>query len=699
MTARAAGGPVRLPIAAPLIRIAAMLVAFALGIYGFAAAYQLNYGHSGSLEANAFKSLQMVFGKFPDDLDDRPLPWMLHVARWALPLLTLWTTLALAWVQVRNPVRLRWHAGRGDHLVLAGTGRLAEAIADGEHEARRPVTLWADDPMTPWVARAADRAQPTVATGDAAATGSRLGLDRARAVLVAGDDDTRNIALASAALATVEGRRDKGDPLPVVARIDDIDLRTATEARYSGLSARGGARLRAVSLPDIAARELFLDRPLDRSIRAGSERTVFLLGFTPVIERYLLRMLAGAHFRDGRRPRFVVLAPDADRLEAVFRARRPGADALAPVAFVAARSDEAALIPQVLDAAIAAHGAPVAIVVGHAESARTLAAGYAIEALFRQRDLPSPPVHLSLDALPDDQLGAMLFPFGGADSFADIERLLQERHDALAQAVHEFYFEGRLTEGDVVGSRASMYEWDDLPESVRDDNRLVADCYQLKLRDIGARALTGSGAGLRLSDDEVEELARAEHDRWMAAKLIDGWVHGATRDDAARRHPDIVPYDDLSERIRELDREQIRLITRLLPASGSVARRVLTVGLVPVSAGHAGVDAAHALATLAGDYPDRVPLVIGSFEDAGTRAAMIALQRAGALVAPVLAGNADALIATLEAGDRESATRVLRAADTLYALDRGDPDFVRAHAQLLWRVAPDGSIALPAGRA
>ena len=664
----------RFTVSPPVARIVAAVVAFALGVYGFSDAYQLNYGHPGSLAGNAYKALQMISGRFPDDLDDHPLPWSLHIARWALPLLTFWTVLALAWVQVRNPVRLWWRARRGDHLVLGGTNALAEQIAASEHAARRTLILWNDDPTLGWVVRAGDRRQPSLATGDPAASAGRLGLDRARAVLFAGEDDTRNIALAGAAVAAA-ATRDKGDPLPIVVRVDDIDLRQAAEARFGG-PAGGGARLRTISIPDIIARGLFLDRPLDRFVVVGRPtRTVFLLGFTPVIERYLLRMLAGAHFRSGERPQFIVIAPGAANLEAVFRARRPGADALAPVIFRDARVEEPSLMPAILDEAIGAHGDPCAIVVDGPDSARVLAVGYAIETWYRTGNRVAPPVHVRLDALADDQLGTTLFPFGGAATLGDVELLLQERHDVLARSVHDFYFEGRLTEGDIVGSRASMYEWEDLPESVRDDNRLVADCYQLKLRDIGARATTGTGAGLRLDETEVEDLARAEHDRWMAAKLIDGWVHGTTRDDATKRHPDIVPYDALSERIRELDREQIRLMTPLLPASGLIARRVLPVTLTKRDgASVGGVAVGDTLAMLTRDYPDRLPLIIGRLDDAATRQVLSAFLQIGALVAPVVTGNVDALLVTLSPDERQTAGRLTRAADTVFAVtaDRAD---------------------------
>lgn len=682
-------------ISAPVARIAAVAIAFLLGIYGFAAAYRALPGHASTIGGNAFKSLQLVVGHFPGELDDRPLPWSLEIARWALPLLTFWTTIALAWLQVRNPVRLRWIARRGEHLVLYGDNPLAARIAAGDtagdRAARRATIVWTDDPAAPWVARAADAGMPNAPTSGAADGTAALGLNRARAVLLVADEDVRNMTLASAAIAAAARGRPPGDPLPVVARIDDLDLRASVEARLE----QGGekaARLRVVSLPDIVARRLFLDQPLDRFVRPDQpSRGVFVIGLTPTTERYVLRLLAAGHFRDGRRPALLILDPAAEQREAVFRARRPGAGALAPVTFETA-SDEPALIGQVLSRAIARHGAPIAIVIDPADASRALALAQAVEAHFEAAGIVPPPIHARLGDCPEDQLGGSIHPFGGSATVADPELLLQERHDILARAIHEFYFDGRLSEGDVAGSRISMREWDDLPEAVRDDNRLVADCYQLKLRDIGARVVAGGDGALRLESSEVEDLARAEHDRWAAAKLIDGWVFGATRDDAGRRHPDLIPYDSLSERIRELDREQIRLITRLLPGAGLAPRRTLPL-IVTAGNGSQGAPLGDGLGWLAAQYPDRVPVFVGAIEPPGVRAALAGAARAGAIVQlTVAAGRAAAgqPLTSLPADAR----RLLRAADMIRALAPGDTGAVELAGgeALQVRVAADGGV-------
>ena len=37
----------------------------------------------------------------------------------------------------------------------------------------------------------------------------------------------------------------------------------------------------------------------------------------------------------------------------------------------------------------------------------------------------------------------------------------------------------------------------------------------------------------------------AQHDAWMEDKLKDGWVFGETKDESAKTHPCLVPYDQL----------------------------------------------------------------------------------------------------------------------------------------------------------
>ena len=53
----------------------------------------------------------------------------------------------------------------------------------------------------------------------------------------------------------------------------------------------------------------------------------------------------------------------------------------------------------------------------------------------------------------------------------------------------------------------------------------------------------------------IERLAENNHDIWAQQRMREGWTYGPQRDDAAKQHPDLVPYDQLPESEKEYDRK------------------------------------------------------------------------------------------------------------------------------------------------
>jgi ryanodine receptor 2 len=66
----------------------------------------------------------------------------------------------------------------------------------------------------------------------------------------------------------------------------------------------------------------------------------------------------------------------------------------------------------------------------------------------------------------------------------------------------------------------------------------------------------------------TEWLARNAHDVWARQRISDGWRYGATRDDAKREHPSLVPYDDLPESEKIYDRNTALETLKAIVARG-----------------------------------------------------------------------------------------------------------------------------------
>ena len=80
-----------------------------------------------------------------------------------------------------------------------------------------------------------------------------------------------------------------------------------------------------------------------------------------------------------------------------------------------------------------------------------------------------------------------------------------------------------------------------------------------------------------------EELARNAHEVWARQRMKDGWTWGEARDDAARHHPGLVPYDDLDESEKQYDRIASLETLKLIQALGYA---ITPPGGAPSTAGH-----------------------------------------------------------------------------------------------------------------
>ena len=56
-------------------------------------------------------------------------------------------------------------------------------------------------------------------------------------------------------------------------------------------------------------------------------------------------------------------------------------------------------------------------------------------------------------------------------------------------------------------------------------------------------------------DELLEALARNTHKVWAEMRIKDGWSQGLLRNDVKKKHPNLVPYEELPDNEREIDRK------------------------------------------------------------------------------------------------------------------------------------------------
>ena len=65
----------------------------------------------------------------------------------------------------------------------------------------------------------------------------------------------------------------------------------------------------------------------------------------------------------------------------------------------------------------------------------------------------------------------------------------------------------------------------------------------------------------------AEEIAKNVHEVWSEGRMKDGWTYGEERKEEKKKHPCLVPYEELSEEEKAYDRntslETIKVILKL----------------------------------------------------------------------------------------------------------------------------------------
>jgi hypothetical protein len=148
-----------------------------------------------------------------------------------------------------------------------------------------------------------------------------------------------------------------------------------------------------------------------------------------------------------------------------------------------------------------------------------------------------------------------------------------EDPDALARGLHEAYLRERVAAGEALGSTRSLVAWDALPEEYRESSRRNARDLYDALASLGYRAVPDETDARddELCEDDVEAVARTLHERWLAERTSPAWVeaHGSS---VPTTHDDLVPWDELPDERRTIDRNLVRQFPSVLGRLGLALR-------------------------------------------------------------------------------------------------------------------------------
>ena len=167
---------------------------------------------------------------------------------------------------------------------------------------------------------------------------------------------------------------------------------------------------------------------------------------------------------------------------------------------------------------------------------------------------------------------------GGQNKIIDISKevgvfgnIIDESLDEMAKTIHNDYLAKLREANKLQPDKATHQEWNLLPDEIKDRNRMQADHIAIKIRSLGCQLVSLDSPKKAYewkNDPRLEALSEAEHNRWNAYMYYKGWKFGEDKNEQRKTHPDMIPYNQLDNAIKQYDRNAILNIPELLRQAG-----------------------------------------------------------------------------------------------------------------------------------
>lgn len=557
-------------------------IALSLGFWGWSLKNPV--GGWSDYFNNFFRTLQLITLHFPTEFDGA-IPWQLQVARLMVPFVAVLASFHVLVGAVTRPLRLALLTHTRDHFIVCGDAQMTEAAL---------LTLAARARRIVIVAATFDTSRRdmlegfglTVVQADPRELGTLQGLNLkdASALFLSSRDDLENLNLAMIALPAAKDRSANMPPLVLGVLVDREDLASELDAALDSIARSQRVRYHRLCLDRESLRiDLARFAPVfAKQDRSGASH-VLIIGLSGRWEQIVSQLLISTQDCPVQKSilSFVLNADDAAKL-AAWRSRRPDLDLVARFETLSANtqnmpSDEEA--PAWRERCGVPHLAVVlrddvdAIATALALRRPGNALGTdTTPILVRQSREDHLLAALGTTSVRDRDLTRMV-AFGGVIRAESIERVLDRKGDDVAIALHAYYLDA--VKNLPPGSPTTLAAWDELTENLRDANRASADHAPILFASAGFEIVEKSrgNASAHLDADELEQLARVEHRRWIADRIDRGWRSGPERNDSRLLHPSIRDYELLSENEREKDRSAVRALVEILGKTGKVLVR------------------------------------------------------------------------------------------------------------------------------
>ena len=589
---------------------------FFLGFFGFKQFYAKSGGHQ-TLADLIYQTIQLFW--ITSAVPPGPKPWALELSRFLATTITMIAAVKALMLLFRDKFqgfRLnRWK----EHVVICGLGKKGKQLADDLIAQGEQVVIIESDDGNEEIDNCRE-CGGIVLAGDATSTYllKKARAQHAKSVFAVCADDRINLEVALLAHKLMTEGKFHGRKWPnsssccnvptesflsngheaaspsrfCFVHLVDMELRDLL-AKHQVFSRIGGqVGIKCFNIFENEARRLFKDNPPDVYARVMGQDIVHLLiiGFGQMGQSIALQAAKVGHYANGKHVRISVVDKFAEKKGNRFLHEYPMFGEICDITFNNLDIDDINFLNGSFLVELGGRDFVTQIIVCLEQETTGLVSGLHLMHLFKgtrcpllirvnvetelmgflQNDTSSPNSN--------NENNQCIHAFGSIAGSCSSQMVLNEEQDRMDRIVHAAYVCVKLAKDKDSAKDASMLPWDDLSEDLKESNRQQTEHIEVKLRAIGCRKRPIPQSGptdFTFTIEEIELLANMEHYRWNAERFLDGWTWTEGEKELGnKKSPYLVEWKDLSEKIKDYDRNTVREIPAVLAEIGEEIERI-----------------------------------------------------------------------------------------------------------------------------
>jgi hypothetical protein len=552
-------------------------MAIALGYSGFNR-YYLSIGETASTLDFLYQAVQLTVLESGNILG--PIPWQLEAARFLMPVLAGYTAVQALLVVFRDQWQLLRVRFFKNHAVICGLGERGFKFAQEFLEYGFKVVIVEKNGGNPFIDDIRTQGA-VVITGDAADINlfRKSGVQRSRYLVAVCSDDSTNTQVALNVRHV--NRLRKAGPLTAFIHLVDLDLCNLLSGWSLAATENNSLRLEFFNVLERGAHVAlknyfpFLNEPHI----VKKQPRILMVGLDKMGESLITQAARNWWLKNanGKLLRISVIDKTASKKIELLKIQYPQIEKVCTIdSWQIEKGD-----PEFEKGDFLFDGNGCcdvdAVYVSFENDGQVLINTLTLHQKIRENQVPIV-ARMSRDAglsalMKDDSFNfGHIHIFNFLEQACSLESLLGGAHERIARAIHENYVQHQKESGVTSQTNLSMVDWEELPEDMKESNRHQAAHVEAKLKTIGCgiQPLTDwEAASFAFTPAEVEQLAEVEHERWCEERRGQGWSYSPKDKSMIKKtSPYLVPWEQLSDAVKEYDRNMVRNLPNFLARVG-----------------------------------------------------------------------------------------------------------------------------------